>query len=156
MWLAFAQRKSCHHREALMELGYIRHRRYRLITLNTNIMKKVNLRKNGENLDDGFLGISFVIILVKLIIGVVFLIPPILGAFFFTLNVFDVNWDAVTLRDLHSNWTGEAFSAAPIYLGLMALAGVFMVRFAFSDYLDLLKFGNSVDSIEITEEDNNK
>lgn len=23
MWLAFAQRKSCHHREALMELGYI-------------------------------------------------------------------------------------------------------------------------------------
>ena len=23
MWLAFAQRNSCHHREALMELGYI-------------------------------------------------------------------------------------------------------------------------------------
>lgn len=29
MWLAFAQRKHCHHREALMELGYINWTMYR-------------------------------------------------------------------------------------------------------------------------------
>lgn len=88
--------------------------------------------------------------------GVLFLIPPILGVFFFTLNVFDVNWDAVTLRDLGSNWTGEAFSAAPIYLGLMALAGVFMVRFAMNDFFDIVEVGQEIRSLEITEEGNNK
>lgn len=88
--------------------------------------------------------------------GVLFLIPPILGVFFFTLNVFDVNWDAVTLRDLGSNWTGEAFSAAPIYLGLMALAGVSMVRFAMNDFFDLVEVGQEIRSLEITEEGNNK
>lgn len=119
-------------------------------------MKKLKLRKIGDNLDDTFFYISYGIILAKLIIGVLFLIPPILGVFFFTLNVFDVNWDAVTLRDLGSNWTGEAFSAAPIYLGLMALSGVFMLRFAISDLLEFFKFCDSVESIEITEEDNNK
>lgn len=94
--------------------------------------------------------------MVKLIIGGTILIPPILGVFFFTLNVFDVNWDAVTLRDLGSNWTGEAFSAAPIYLGLMALAGVFMVRFAMNDFFDLVEVGQEIRSLEITEEGNNK
>ena len=88
--------------------------------------------------------------------GVLFLIPPILGVFFFTLNVFDVNWDAVTLRDLGSNWTGEAFSAARIYLGLMALAGVSMVRFAMNDFFDLVEVGQEIRSLEITEEGNNK
>ena len=67
-----------------------------------------------------------------------------------------MNWDAVTLRDLGSNWTGEAFSAAPIYLGLMALAGVFMVRFAMNDFFDLVKVGQEIRSLEITEEGNNK
>lgn len=100
-------------------------------------MKKIKLKKRRIDGELGF--IIFIIILVKLIIGVLFLIPPILGVFFFTLNVFDVNWNAVTLRDLGSNWTGEAFSAAPIYLGLMALAGVFMVRFAFKDLLKRIK-----------------
>ena len=117
-------------------------------------MKKIKLKRGEMDEESG--SILFIIVLVKLIIGIIFLIPPILGAFFFTLNVFDVNWDAVTLRDLHSNWTGEAFSAAPIYLGLMALAGVFMVRFAVKDFTDVVKLVGEVESLEITEEDNNK
>lgn len=116
-------------------------------------MKKIKLNRE-EGVDNEFAFIIFIITLVKLIIGVLFLIPPILGVFFFTLNVFDVNWDAVTLRDLGSNWTGEAFSAAPIYLGLMALAGVFMVHFAFKDFIDMGKLYDSIKSIEITEEEN--
>lgn len=120
-------------------------------------MKQIKLKRRGyDDPDDEFIKIIYLIILVKLIIGILFLIPPILGVFFFTLNVFDVNWDAVTLRDLGSNWTGEAFSAAPIYLGLMALAGVFMVRFAFKDFIDMGKVYDIIDSIEITEEENNK
>lgn len=118
-------------------------------------MKKIKL-KRGDVINSDSGGVLAIIVLVKLVIGVLFLIPPILGAIFFTLNVFDVNWDAVTLRDLHSNWTGEAFSAAPIYLGLMALAGVFMVRFVIKDIVDLTKAVREVDSLEITEEDNNK
>jgi hypothetical protein len=112
-------------------------------------MKKIKLKRDGFL--DGEIAFIFVIItLVKFIIGVLFLIPPILGVFFFTLNVFDVNWDAVTLRDLGSNWTGEAFSAAPIYLGLMALAGVLLVHFSVKDCLTIFT-GNYIDEVEITE-----
>ncbi len=118
--------------------------------------KKIKLDKLGDHMNADFSWFFYVIALAKLIIGVLFLIPPILGVFFFTLNVFDVNWDAVTLRDLGSNWTGEAFSAAPIYLGLMALAGVFMTRFAIKDIFDLMKALEAIEYIEITEEDNNK
>lgn len=118
-------------------------------------MKEIKLKRE-ETFGGVYVFIILIIILVKLIIGVLFLIPPILGVFFFTLNVFDVNWNAVTLRDLGSNWTGEAFSAAPIYLGLMALAGVFMVRFAVKDFIDVIKIFERVESIEITEEENNK
>lgn len=112
-------------------------------------MKKIKLKRE-ECVTGVFADIFLIIFLVKLIIGVLFLIPPILGVFFFTLNVFDVNWDAVTLRDLGSNWTGEAFSAAPIYLGLMALAGVLLVHFTVKDCLIILA-GDYIDEVEITE-----
>lgn len=94
--------------------------------------------------------------MVKLIIGGTILNSTYFRGILFTLNVFDVNWNAVTLRDLGSNWTGEAFSAAPIYLGLMALVGVFMVRFAMNDFFDLVEVGQEIRSLEITEEGNNK
>ena len=36
------------------------------------------------------------------------------------------------MRDLSSDWTSsEGMSAAPIYLGLMALAGVYLIKDAF-------------------------
>lgn len=46
-------------------------------------MKKIKLKRG--KMDDESGSILFIIVLVKLIIGVIFLIPPILGAFFFTL-----------------------------------------------------------------------
>ena len=72
---------------------------------------------------------------IECIIGILLLIPPILGAFAFVLCLFDCNWHFATMRDLSGNWTfdfssngGGGMSAAPIYLGLMALAGVWLVK----------------------------
>lgn len=70
-------------------------------------------------------------------IGILFLIPPILGVLAFVLQLFDADSDFSTMRDLSSNWTvdygydqggGGGMSAAPIYLGLMALAGVWLIK----------------------------
>lgn len=71
---------------------------------------------------------------IECIIGILFLIPPILGVFAFVLCLFDCNWHFATMRDLSTNWTcdyssgGGGMSAAPIYLGLMALAGAWLVK----------------------------
>lgn len=73
---------------------------------------------------------------IECIIGILFLIPPILGVFAFVLSLFDNDWDFVQLRNISSNWTygfsynqgGGGMSAAPIYLGLMALAGVWLIK----------------------------
>lgn len=47
-------------------------------------------------------------------------------------------------------------SAVPVYLGLMALARVFMVCFAIKDLFEMPKAYDIIESIEITEEENNK
>lgn len=67
---------------------------------------------------------------IECIIGILLLIPPILGVFAFVLCLFDCNWHFATMRDLSDNWTNYSggMSAAPIYLGLMALAGVWLVK----------------------------
>lgn len=69
------------------------------------------------------------------ILGLFLLIPPILGVFAFVLCLFDCDWDFAELQNLSGNWTfdfsrngGGGMSAAPIYLGLMALAGVWLVK----------------------------
>lgn len=70
-------------------------------------------------------------------IGILFLIPPILGVLAFVSQLFDADMDFSTMRDLSSSWTakygydqggGGGMSAAPIYLGLMALAGVWLIK----------------------------
>lgn len=70
-------------------------------------------------------------------IGIVFLIPPILGVLFFILNLFGVDWDVVGLENLSEEWTtvygydkggGGGMSAAPIYLGMMAMVGAYLVK----------------------------
>lgn len=70
-------------------------------------------------------------------IGIFFLIPPILGVLAFVLQLFDADTDFSTMRNLSSSWTtnygynqggGGGMSAAPIYLGLMALAGVWLIK----------------------------
>lgn len=71
---------------------------------------------------------------VECIIGLFFLLPPVLGVFAFVLQLFDADTDFSNLRDLSSNWSsgGEGgMSVAPIYLGLMALAGVFLIKDSF-------------------------
>lgn len=70
-------------------------------------------------------------------IGILFLVPPILGVLAFVLQLFDADTDFSTMKDLSSSWTtkygydqggGGGMSAAPVYLGLMALAGVWLVK----------------------------
>ena len=72
---------------------------------------------------------------IKCILGILFLIPPILGVIAFVLCLFDCDWDFAEMSNLSDEWTcdfssdgGGGMSAAPIYLGLMALAGVWLVK----------------------------
>lgn len=68
------------------------------------------------------------------IIGFILLIPPVLGVFFFLYSVFDEekNGKSAQLKHLSGDWTGSFdtggyTSAAPIYLGLMAIAGAILL-----------------------------
>lgn len=62
------------------------------------------------------------------IIGLIFLIPPLLGVIFFIISTVD----SYTLHkfELSRNWIARdgGMSAAPIYLGLMALAGSYLIK----------------------------
>lgn len=92
--------------------------------------------------------------LAQLLIGFIFLIPPILGAVFFTLQVFGINGDVISLKHLSANWTNDKYSmsVAPIYLGLMAIAGSFISHSAIKNFLSFLRAEDGIDYIEITEE----
>lgn len=75
---------------------------------------------------------------VECIIGLFLLLPPMLGVVAFILQLFDADTHFSSLRDLSSNWTndyssngGGGMSAAPVYLGLMAIAGVYLIRDSF-------------------------
>ena len=68
-------------------------------------------------------------------LGLFFLIPPILGVFLFIFDLFDwSNKPIVKMRYLDGQWTwhdggtGASMSPAPLYLGLMAIAGVLLVK----------------------------
>ena len=57
------------------------------------------------------------------------------GVFAFVLCLFGCEWEFAMMRNLSPNWTndyggngGGGMSAAPIYLGLMALAGTWLVK----------------------------
>ncbi len=72
---------------------------------------------------------------IECVIGILFLIPPLLGVFAFVLCLFGCEWEFAMMRNLSPNWTndyggngGGGMSAAPIYLGLMALAGTWLVK----------------------------
>ncbi len=70
---------------------------------------------------------------VECIIGLFFLLPPVLGVLAFVLQLFEADTDFSMLRNLSSDWTaivdqGGGMSAAPIYLGLMAIAGVYLIK----------------------------
>lgn len=117
-------------------------------------MKKIRLKKEA---DDLIFAIAVIPGLVQLVIGIIFLIPPILGAIFFTLQVFGINGNVISLNELSASWTGDnnAMSAAPIYLGLMAIAGTLIVHSAIKNAISAGKSVeglNAIKDIEITEE----
>ena len=75
------------------------------------------------------------------IFGIILLIPPILCVLLFLLNLFIKNPGSVSeLTNLSGMWTGNVnydaqtgggggfTSAAPIYLGLMAIAGALLLK----------------------------
>lgn len=79
---------------------------------------------------------------IESIIALVLLIPPILGVISFVLCLFDCEWHFAKMSDLSSDWTGSYgyssnaggggyTSAAPIYLGLMAIAGAILLKDSF-------------------------
>lgn len=68
-------------------------------------------------------------------LGIFFLIPPILGVLFFILNLYDLaDGRIVEMRNLGGQWRwhdtdgGASMSPAPLYLGMMAIAGVLLVK----------------------------
>lgn len=63
-------------------------------------------------------------------IGIILLIPVILGVISFLLSLFDFNSDFSSLRNLRGDWTdGENCSSpAPIFLGLLAIAGGLLIK----------------------------
>lgn len=71
------------------------------------------------------------------IIALFLLIPPILGVISFVLCLFNCDWHFAKMSDLSSDWTGSYgggggySSSAPIYLGLMAIAGVLLLKDSF-------------------------
>jgi len=70
------------------------------------------------------------------IFGIILLIPPIIGVLLFILNLLSNDMGKIVeLRNLSSEWTGNYSSegggytsAAPIYLGLMAIAGAWLLK----------------------------
>ena len=63
-------------------------------------------------------------------IGILFLLPAILGVIAFLLSWFDFNGEFSSLRNLRGDWTGgdNCSSPAPIYLGLVSIAGVYLLK----------------------------
>ena len=74
------------------------------------------------------------------IFGIILLIPPIIGVLFFSLNLLSNDLGKIVeMSNLSSEWTGYMkyssegggggyTSAAPIYLGLMAIAGALLLK----------------------------
>lgn len=73
------------------------------------------------------------------VLGIILLIPPVIGVLLFLLNLMDNNiGDIPKMSNLSGHWTGDIgfgndggggyTSAAPIYLGLMAIAGAFLLK----------------------------
>ncbi|MFA7381260.1 MAG: hypothetical protein WC150_12430 [Bacteroidia bacterium] len=71
------------------------------------------------------------------IFGIILLIPPIIGVLLFLLNL--ISDDFGRMSNLSTHWTGDwnyggdaggggYTSAAPIYLGLMAIAGSILLK----------------------------
>ena len=68
---------------------------------------------------------------IECIVGIIFLIPPILGVLSFLICLFGGDGSFAGMRELWGEWSWHddgSSSTAPIYLGLMALAGAYMIK----------------------------
>ncbi len=77
---------------------------------------------------------------IECIIGILFLIPPIIGVVAFILSLIDPYMDFANLDFLSAEWTaivdtGGGMSAAPIYLAFMALVGAFLTKDKFRYFI---------------------
>ena len=94
-------------------------------------------------------------------IGFFFLIPAILGVIAFTFQMLGIDGDFVELRNLNYKWiarsgdTGGGMSAAPIYMGIMAMVGAYLIKDSVK-YL-FIKADSDTSTIveEVKEESNN-
>lgn len=73
---------------------------------------------------------------VECIIGLFFLLPPVLGVLAFVFQLFGAGTNFSELSELSAKCTarfdqGGGMSAAPVYLGLMAIAGVYLIKDSF-------------------------
>lgn len=93
-------------------------------------MKKIKFQ--NERINKSSEGRNWILgkfLLVQIVIGLILIAPALVGSVFFLLSVFGYNglYEA-SLNNLSSKWTGENMSAAPIFMGLMALAGVYLLN----------------------------
>ena len=71
---------------------------------------------------------------VECILGILFLIPSVLGVIFFLINLFGGEGDLIELSKLGGEWGawvregGASMSPAPVFIGLMAIAGVLLIK----------------------------
>lgn len=72
---------------------------------------------------------------IEAILGIFFLIPPVLGVLSFVLCLLGGNGDFARMRNLSYQWVadwgnngGGGMSAAPVYLGLMAIVGAYLLK----------------------------
>lgn len=72
-------------------------------------------------------------------LGILFLIPPIIGVIMFIFNLFDTGfnfeyfpdaWNCISdySKREHSSYGYAATPAIPLYLGLMAIAGAYLTK----------------------------
>lgn len=61
-------------------------------------------------------------------LGIFFLIPPILGVIAFILCLFDIGSDYDYTDLFNKGCGGVGMSAAPIYLGIMAIVGAYLIK----------------------------
>lgn len=123
-------------------------------------IKKIELKKN-DSIDNETGIILFFYPLVQAIIGLILLLPPIIGVFLFICNLFGMNGSIVGLGYLDSQWTARetGTSATPIYLGMMALAGAYLVNNAYKNLtsaMGTISGINSIESIELSEVEDKK
>lgn len=73
----------------------------------------------------------------EFILGIFLLIPPILGVFSFIFSLCDADTVFSDMRRLDGVWEyhDNTLSPAPIFLGLLAVAGAYLIKNSFRYFL---------------------